>query len=112
MVGSDDEVVGAGWQSWLFVIEPGSSPRKLTDDSISPAGGYAPLVPAPEMRWTDDGRISFIADARGESGSLPTRGRFGGELRKVAERGLMSLISFDAGANHGSRSDDGSGLGR
>ena len=68
VVGSDDEVVGAGWQSWLFVIEPGSAPRKLTDDSISPAGGYAPLVPAPEMRWTDDGRVSFIADARGESG--------------------------------------------
>ena len=65
VVGSDDDIVGAGWQSWLFVIEPGRAPRKLTDDSISVAGGYAPLVPAPEMRWTDDGCISFIADAQG-----------------------------------------------
>ena len=97
VVGSDDEVVGAGWQSWIFVIEPGSGPRKLTGDSISPAGGYAPLVPAPEMKWTDDGRISFIADARGESG-IYQADVSSGDLRKIAGGGLMSLISFDADA--------------
>ncbi len=97
VVGSDDDIVGAGWQSWLFVIEPGSVPRKLTDDSISPAGGYAPLVPAPEMRWTDDNCISFIADARGESGIYQVDAD-GGSLRKVAGGGLMSQISFDSSA--------------
>ena len=96
-VGSDDDKVGAGWQSWLFVIEPGRAPRKLTDDSISPAGGYAPLVPAPEMRWTDDGRISFIADARGESSVFQIDAN-GGELRKICGGGLMSQVSFDADA--------------
>ncbi|MXX53391.1 MAG: S9 family peptidase [Dehalococcoidia bacterium] len=98
VVGSDDDIVGAGWQSWLFVIEPGRSPRKLTDDSISPAGGYAPLVPAPEMRWTDDGCISFIADARGES-AIYQADAGTGDLRKVAGGGLMSQVSFDADAN-------------
>ncbi len=98
VVGSDDDVAGAGWQSWLFMIKPGSAPRKLTDDSISPAGGYAPLVPAPEMRWTDDGRISFIADARGESG-IYQADVDSGDLRKVTGGGLMSLVSFDAGVS-------------
>ena len=97
VVGSDDDIVGAGWQSWLFVIEPGRAPRKLTDDSISPAGGYAPLVPAPEMRWTDDGCISFIADARGES-AIYQADAGTGDLRKVTGDGLMSQVSFSADA--------------
>ena len=97
VVGSDDDLAGAGWQSWIFVIEPGRAPRKLTDDSISPAGGYAPLVPAPEMLWTDDGRISFIADARGESAIYQIDAGTG-DLREVTGGGLMSQISFDAGA--------------
>ena len=98
VAGSDDDIVGAGWQSWLFVIEPGQAPRKLTDDSISPAGGYAPLVPAPEMRWTDDGCISFIADARGES-AIYQADAGTGDLRKITGGGLMSQVSFDAAAN-------------
>ena len=98
VVGSDDDIVGAGWQSWLFVIEPGRAPRKLTDDSISPAGGYAPLVPAPEMRWTNDGCISFIADARGQS-AIYQADAGTGDLRKIAGGGLMSQVSFDAAAN-------------
>ena len=97
VVGSDDDIVGAGWQSWLFVIEPGRAPRKLTDDSISPAGGYAPLVPAPEMRWTDDGCISFIADARGES-AIYQADAGTGDLRKITGGGLMSQVSFRADA--------------
>ena len=97
VVGSDDEVAGAGWQSWVFVVKPGSAPRKLTDDSISPAGGYAPLVPAPDMRWTEDGRISFIADSRGESGIYRLDAGTG-DLHKVAGGGLMSQISFDSSA--------------
>ena len=97
VVGSDDDMATAGWQSWIFVIEPGRAPRKLTDDSISPAGGYAPLVPAPEMRWTDDGRISFIADARGES-AIYQADAVTGDLRKVTGGGLMSQVSFDADA--------------
>ena len=97
VVGSDDDIVGAGWQSWLFVIEPGFAPRKLTDDSISPAGGYAPLVPAPEMRWTDDGCISFIADSKGES-AIYQADAGTGDLRKIAGGGLMSQISFDGDA--------------
>ena len=97
VVGSDDDDAGAGWQSWLFALEPGRGPRKLTDDSISPAGGYAPLVPAPELRWAVDGRICVIADARGESAIYQIESNTG-ELQKVAGGGLMSAVSFDAAA--------------
>ena len=106
VVGSDDDDAGAGWQSWLFALERGRAPRKLTDDSISPAGGYAPLVPAPEMRWTaacgsNDGLISFVADARGESAVYQINAA-GGDLRRprsVWAGGLISQVSFDADAN-------------
>ena len=98
VVGSDDDDAGAGWQSWLFALERGRAPRKLTDDSISPAGGYAPLVPAPEMRWTKDGMISFVADARGESAIYQINAA-GGDLRRLGAGGLISQVSFDADAN-------------
>ena len=103
VVGSDDDEAGAGWQSWLFALEQGRAPRKLTDDSISPAGGYAPLVPAPEMRWTpsdgqNGGIISFVADARGESAVYQVNAA-GGDLRQLGAGGQISQVSFDADAN-------------
>ena len=97
VVGSDDDEANAGSQSWIFTLEPNSPPRRLTDDSISPAGGYAPLVPAPEVRWADSG-ISFIADARGVSG-IYTVSPDTGDLRTAVAGGSISAVSFDAGAN-------------
>ena len=96
VVGSDDDEAGAGWQSWIFVIRQGRAPLRLTDDSISPAGGYAPLVPAPEMRWTADGRILFIADARGKS-AIHSVSAAGGKARAIlAGEESISAISFDS----------------
>ena len=105
VVGSDDDEAGAGWQSWLFALEQGRAPRKLTNDSISPAGGYAPLVPAPEMRWTpsdgqNGGIISFAADARGESAVYRLDATTGGDLRRLGAGGLISQVSFDADAGN------------
>ena len=104
-VASDDDVCGAGWQSWIFVLEEGKSPRRITDDSINPAGGYAPLVPAPEMRWAPEGVISFLADARGQSAiyqvsvEQPEDGQPTPAARKVVALGsLMPSVSFTAGA--------------
>lgn len=64
-VGSDVEDANASSQSWLFVLKEGHAPKKLTDDSISPAGGNAPLVPAPDLHWTSDDRVVFLAGHRG-----------------------------------------------
>ena len=86
VVGSDDPEVTAGWKGWVFVLEPGQPPRRRTDDSVNPAGGMAPVIPAPEMRWTADGRIRFLADARGESGLYEVSAT-GGEQRRVVGGG-------------------------
>ncbi len=85
-IGSDDPDAGSGWQGWLFILEPGKAPVRLTDDSIKPEAGFFPVTPPPELRWTDDGRIIFLADARGES-HLHDIPAAGGELLRVAGGG-------------------------
>ena len=96
VIGSDDNEIGAGWQGWLFILEPGQPPRRLTDDSIKPVASFSLLVPAPELRWTEDGRIIFLADCRGES-YLFEAPEAGGELRRVAGGGeQFSAVTTDA----------------
>jgi dipeptidyl aminopeptidase/acylaminoacyl peptidase len=98
VAGSDVEDASAGWQSWLFALESGRKPRKLTDDSISPAGGYAPLVPAPEMRWTSDGRVLFLAGHQGQT-TLFSVSLDNEELRQITAGGAgIGQVTFSAGA--------------
>jgi dipeptidyl aminopeptidase/acylaminoacyl peptidase len=94
--GSDDPDVSEGWQSWVFVLEPGSAPERLTDDSIKPATGSAPVTPPPEMRWTDDGLIRFLADAKGESGLYEVSEARGDQRRLVGGGALFSAVAFAA----------------
>ena len=96
VVGSDDDEVDAGLQGRVFVLEKDQPPRRLTDDSISPAGGYAPVVPAPEMRWTADGDILFLGDARGQS-ALYRLSAASGELHAVmGGDSTFNAVTFDA----------------
>jgi dipeptidyl aminopeptidase/acylaminoacyl peptidase len=66
-----DQVGGHGLicQGWVYVLEPGTYPARLTDDSLRPvSGGNIPLgAGTPAMRWADDGSVYFLADSRGES---------------------------------------------
>ena len=77
VIGSDDDDMGDPQQSWLFVVEPGIPPRRLTD------GSYTPVLPAGDLRWAADGRIVFLADRRGESYLC----------RVLAEGGALEIIS-------------------
>ena len=100
VTGSDDDQVGAGWQSWMFVLEPTKAPLRLTDDSIRPAAGNAPTVPSPEIAWTEEGRIVLLADRHGES-HLYEVDVDGGTPRKVEGGGSqLSGATFDAQARH------------
>lgn len=67
VVASDDPLCSVGYQGWLFVLEPGKMPRRLTDDALRPATGFYPIMPAPELRWTADERILFLGERRGQS---------------------------------------------
>ena len=61
------------WQAYLYILEPGKSPRRLTDDSLRPCLGYPGIYPSLELRWMagdgggGDGRILFLGDAAGET---------------------------------------------
>lgn len=60
------------WQPYLYILEEGQPPRRLTDDSVRPCLGYPGIYPPLELRWAKgqpDGneRIVFLADAAGET---------------------------------------------
>ena len=95
VVGSDDDALGAAWQGWLFVLGPGQPPMKLTSDSLKPVASFAPIVPAPELRWTADGRIIFLADSRGQSYLFEVPAA-GGEVHAVAGGGeQIAAVTVD-----------------
>jgi dipeptidyl aminopeptidase/acylaminoacyl peptidase len=66
-VASDDPKGSAGYQGWLFLLEATQTPQRITDDAFRPATGFYPIMSAPELRWTADGRMLLIGDVRGES---------------------------------------------
>ena len=88
-----EEVGGYGLlcQNWVYVLEPGSYPARLTDDSLRPAStptGFPVSADYPPLRWTQDGRIVFIADSRGQSYvcEIPETG---GAARRITEGGCQ-----------------------
>ena len=95
VVASDDPAVEAGWQGWIFLLEPGGGVRRLTEDRVKPVAAFAPVVSAAELRWTGDGRILFIADARGESYLWEVRAS-GGDVRRVGGGGSQfASVAWD-----------------
>ncbi len=102
VIGSDDEQVDAGLQGRLFVLEEGLAPVAITDDSVRPAAGYVPVIPPPDLRWTGDDNILFLADSRGESYlcSVPASG---GEISLVAGGGgaQLGVLSLDESSAFG-----------
>ena len=98
LVASDVAAANVGDQGWLFVTQPGHEPVRLTDDSIKLVAGMPPYGPYPKLRWTEDDRVLFLADARGETFfcSVPAGG---GELRRIAGGGSqMTALALDARA--------------
>jgi dipeptidyl aminopeptidase/acylaminoacyl peptidase len=89
VVASDDPRGSAGYQGWLFALESAQAPRRITDDSFRPATGFYPIMSAPELRWTADGRLLLLGDARGESFvyELPVAG---GSARPLAGGSLQA----------------------
>ena len=67
VIGTEDPDGLVAWQGWLYVLEPGTAPRRLTDDSIKPLLSFPSVNQPPEMRWTEDERILFLGDRCGES---------------------------------------------
>ncbi len=92
-IGDEDPRMEDPRQWGLYVLEPDRPPRPLTD------GTTVPSLPAPALRWTDDGRILFQGDSKGESFVCqvpPT----GGPVQPIAGGGVeMEWMAIDA-ENH------------
>ena len=92
IAGTDDDDLGDPRQAWLFVVEPGQAPRRLTD------GSYTPVLPAPDLRWTSGGDVIFLGEHRGE-GFLCSVPASGGPLMVIAGGGAeWAALSMDAAA--------------
>ena len=90
-IGDDDPEMVHPRQRKLYVLESIRPPRPLTD------GMTAPTLPAPELRWTDDGRILFLGDRKGES--FVCSAAAGGPVGIVAGGGVrMKELTLDAQA--------------
>ena len=87
--GSDMPEGMALWQAWLYVLELGKPPRLLTDDSVRPYLSFPLFNRPPELCWTDDGRILFLGDTKGETYLLEVP-ETGGRVRPSAGGGCQS----------------------
>ena len=98
VVGSDAPEGMVLWQGWLYVLEDGKEPRRLTDDTIKPYLGFPSVMRPATLRWTDDGRILYLGERKGESflfgtpsGGGPSETIWGGSC-------LSTGLAFDQGA--------------
>ena len=97
-VGSDMPQGMALWQAWLFVLEPGGPPQRLTDDSLRPILSVPTVSRPPELRWTEDGRVLFLGDQRGETRLFEVPAS-GGPCRPLAGGGWQSSsVTIDGSA--------------
>jgi dipeptidyl aminopeptidase/acylaminoacyl peptidase len=98
------EVGGYGLttQSSIFVLERGSEPIKLTDDSIRPhanGAGFPITADSPFMSWSDSGDgIVFGADSKGQSHIAIANLDEPGDVRLVTDRWQITEMVVSTGA--------------
>ena len=98
VIGTEDPDGLVAWQGWLYILEPGTTPRRLTDDSIKPLLAFPSVNQPPEMRWTDDDWVLFLGDRCGES-YLFEAPATGGAVRTVAGGGRQTnAVTLDRNA--------------
>ena len=97
-VASESPGYMVAWQGWLYLLRPGSPPRRLTDDSFRPCLGFPSWSRSPEIRWTRDGHILLLGDSRGESYLYQVSAETG-EATTLLGGGCQSTdLTLDAGA--------------
>lgn len=108
VAGGDGDGLTVLWQAYLYILEPGHPPRRLTDDGIRPCLGYPGIYPPLELRWQPgdgpgDGSIIFLADAAGEtrlySMDVPAGDGLGKPVPLTQGGELLSGIAIDAAAH-------------
>lgn len=87
-IASEDPELGALWQGFFYILERGKPAHAISDDKMKLASGFGPIIPAPEIRWTSDRKIHFLAEIKGESFycSMPDNG---GAVEKITKGGAL-----------------------
>ena len=98
VVGSDAPEGMVLWQGWLYVLEDGKEPRKLTDDTIKPYLGFPSVMRPANLRWTDDGWIIFLGEVKGESFLFKTPAGGGSSETIWGGSCLSTGLTMDLGA--------------
>ncbi|MCH7737598.1 MAG: S9 family peptidase, partial [Chloroflexi bacterium] len=98
VVGSDAPEGMVLWQGWLYVLEDGKEPRRLTDDTIKPYLGFPQVMRPATLRWTDEGRILYLGERKGESFLFQTPSEGGPSESIWGGSCLATGLSFDQGA--------------
>ena len=99
VVGSEDPAGMVLWQGWLYIAGPGGEHRRITGDGQRPVLGGGPGAGRqPEIRWTGDGRIIFLAERHGESYICQATAEGGEACRLWGGGRLASGLSLDGGA--------------
>ena len=102
VIGSEDPEADVWIQGYVYLLEPGLPPRRLTDDSIKPQAGYGGAASsATDVRWTADGALLMLADARSESYIYRVPAGDTAASPVVGGRGQWSAVSFDATGDRG-----------
>ena len=83
------------WQGWLYILEPGKEPKKITDDAIKPYLGMPALARATELGWAHDGTIWFLGEKRGESFLFQITGQGGPGKFNYGGTCQMTSLSLD-----------------
>ena len=97
ILGSEDPEAVVSNQGWIYLLESGKAPRRLTDDTIKPQAGYGGAASsATQLRWTVDGSLLLVADARSESYIYRVSVEDGKATRVVGGTGQWTAASFDA----------------
>ncbi len=86
------------WQAWVYVLEPGELPRQLTDDSIRPYLSFPVFSRPAELCWTDDDRILFLGDAKGETYLLEVSATGGDVSFSAGGSGQSTSLTLDKAA--------------
>lgn len=87
------------WQGWLYILEPGEDPRRLTDDSFRPYLGFPGVSRSPEIRWTQDERIILLGDSNGESFVYQVSADTGGALPLLGGGCQSTDLTLDRAAS-------------
>ena len=95
VIGSQDPQGLVLWQGWLYILEPGQEPKKITDDSIKPYLSMPALARPTELGWAQDGTIWFLGEKRGESFLIQSTTAGGAGKFKYGGNCQITSLSLD-----------------